>query len=162
MGRTQSWNNSRSGATVGLDPTVQLANTAQANINTVANTAIAFNAVAVQNTSPATFTPTVTGVQCNITGLYLCHFSVPVYNGSAFGTYGDLLIQWRIAAVVQANPRGEYHIPGGKNETPDLEGILSVVAGQIIGVNSIRSAGGGGQALPTVANEGVLIVTRIQ
>ena len=164
MGKTNSLtrlNVGDSGAS--FEPIIQLTNTVSANVNPGANFTIPWNAVAIQNTSPATFTPTVTGVQCNIIGLYLMEFHIPVYNNSGLGIYGDLRISAIRAGVIQALPVSEFHIPGGKNESPDWEGIISVtVAGQILGINTARSAGGGGQALPIVAGEGVLIVSRVQ
>ena len=162
MGKTNSLTRLNVGGASAFAPIIQLGNTVSANSNPGANFVWPWNAVAVQNTSVATFTPTVTGVQCNIAGLYLAEFFCPVYNNSILGIYGDLRIQWLRAAVIQATPVGEFHVPGGKDETPDLVGIISVTAGQIIGVNASRSAGGGGQALPIVAGEGSLIVTRVQ
>lgn len=147
----------------GFEPIIQLTNTVLANINTGGNVTIPWNAVAVQNTSPATFTPTVTGVQCNVIGLYHVGFHCPVYNNSGIGIYGDLRISAIRAGVIQALPVSEFHVPGGKNESPDWDGIIAVtVVGQILGINSARSAGGGGQALPIVAGEGVLIISRVQ
>lgn len=162
MGKTNSLTRLNVGGAGGfaVRPIIQVTNTSQANINQAAPTAIAFNAVAIQNTSPATFMPGVTGITCLVTGLYLCSLNLPAENNSGIlGPLSAFRINWVIAGVTQAAPQNWWHIPNADDETGHLDGILSVTAGQIVGAISTRT-GPTGLAFTTAA-EAAFIIQRV-